>query len=80
MIVNKLAVIEDARRTCTAAPLHKSRPVVFAGDKDISITERRRRPVAAIVAAEVSAGRGGSRGALKSLRQKFRDALERRDD
>jgi len=45
-------------RIWTAVERHKSRPVMFAGDSDISIWERRRRPVAAIVAAEESAERG----------------------
>jgi predicted transcriptional regulator len=40
---------------------------MFGGDNDFSMFARRSKPVAAIVAAEVSAGRGGVSGALKSL-------------
>jgi len=51
---------------------------VFAGDRDISISANRRRPVAPIVAAEESAGRAGSRGALKSLYSNFKQAAKMR--
>jgi hypothetical protein len=45
--------------------------VVLDGVKDFSIFAKRRRPLAAMVAAELSAGRGGYRGALKSLKIEF---------
>ena len=54
-------------RTFIAVSTHNSAPVVLGGLNDISWLERRSKPVAVIVAAEESAGRGGVRGALKSL-------------
>lgn len=49
-----------------AKSLHSCAPVVL--DSDCSRRESRRRPVDAAVAAELSAGLGGVRGASKSLR------------
>ena len=53
--------------TWIAASLQVVDPVMLGGLNDISMLASKRSAVAVIVAADESAGRGGSRGALKSL-------------
>lgn len=65
MDVNKAE--EERKGTSIAASLH-----CFLSVGEVSSFERRSKPLAAIVDAEESAGRGGGiRGALKSLKRPF---------